>query len=48
VILSVAGIDLVKLELTLILSSVESELKRMLRSREANADVSLLPDSGHR
>ena len=47
VMLSVAGIDLVKLDLSLVLSAVESELQRMLRQRrEANGDVSLLPAPG--
>ena len=47
VMLSVAGIDLVKLDLSLVLSAVESELQRMLRQRrEADGDVSLLPASG--
>ena len=44
VILSVAGIDLVKLDLSLVLSAVESELQRMLRHRrEESADVPVLP-----
>jgi len=47
VILSVAGIDLIKLDLSLVLSAVESELQRMLRQRrEENGDVSLLPLPG--
>ena len=47
VILSVAGIELIKLDLSLVLSAVESELQRMLRQRrEENGDVSLLPLPG--
>ena len=47
VMLSVAGIDLIKLDLSLVLSAVESELQRMLRQRrEANGDVSVLPAPG--
>ena len=47
VILSVAGIDLIKLDLSLVLSAVESELQRMLRQRgEENGDLSLLPLPG--
>lgn len=47
VMLSVAGIDLIKLDLSLVLSAVESELQRMLRQRrEADGDVSLLPAPG--
>lgn len=47
VILSVAGIDLIKLDLSLVLSAVEAELQRMLRHRrEDNADVPVLPVPG--
>ena len=47
VMLSVAGIDLVKLDLSLVLSAVESELQRMLRQqRESDAGLSVLPASG--
>ena len=47
VVLSVAGIDLIKLDLSLVLSAVESELQRMLRHRrEENGDVPLLPLPG--
>ena len=47
VLLSVAGIDLVKLDLSLVLSAVESELQRMLRHRrEEHADVPVLPVPG--
>ena len=47
VILSVAGIDLIKLDLSLVLSAVESELQRMLRlRREENGHVPLLPVPG--
>ena len=49
VILSVAGIDLIKLDLSLVLSAVESELQRMLRQRrEENGHVPLLPLPGSR
>lgn len=49
VMLSVAGVDLVKLDLTLVLSAVESEMQRMLRlGRERDADVPVLPDPGFR
>lgn len=47
VMLSVAGVDLVKLDLTLVLSSVESELQRMRRLKhQDNADIPVLPDPG--
>ena len=47
VMLSVAGIDLIKLDLSLVLSAVESELQRMLRQqREANGDLPVLPAPG--
>lgn len=47
VLLSVAGIDLIKLDLSLVLSAIESELERMLRHRrEENADVPVLPVPG--
>ena len=49
VMLSVAGIDLVRLDLTVVLSAVESELQRMLRKdRERHADLPVLPDPGSR
>ena len=44
VILSVAGIDLIKLDLSLVLSAIESELQRMLRHRrEESGDIPVLP-----
>lgn len=47
VMLSVAGIDLVKLDLTLVLSSIESELQRMRRLQQhGDADIPVLPDPG--
>ena len=47
VVLSVAGIDLIKLDLSLVLSAVESELQRMLRQRrEGDGDVPVLPVPG--
>lgn len=47
VLLSVAGIDLIKLDLSLVLSAIESELERMLRHRrEENGDVPVLPVPG--
>ena len=47
VVLSVAGIDLIKLDLSLVLSSVEAELQRMVRHRrEESANVPVLPAPG--
>ncbi len=47
VVLSVAGIDLIKLDLSLVLSAIESELQRMLRiRREESADIPVLPAPG--
>jgi hypothetical protein len=49
--ISIAGIDLVRLGLDLVISSVENETRRESRERRergllADADVSLLPPAG--